>query len=244
MKSMEQLAKPNGLHLSLFAVSSDGSIGREVAVAKLGLLYADHTTICGSYGSILHAFHPDFPPDFISPDEVLEFMDVFVVVGRRILSASERQQIESGTAFVRQNLRKVKGDARRLHPAIRRLLAGFRDQIKAFLPVVAEQIGLNRLKEVVDAGEMEIRPLSLAKGLDTVTQSYINAVREEIEEGASYPLFDDTTAGKVQQAAAAGLIVPNQQSTSRARSAPIVAQLFDRFPLFETASVNELHDIR
>ena len=230
----------------------------DLAMVKVGLLYADQVKLCSPGASVLSGmadyaeastkerarlvvkFLPDLQPS-MSP-EAIRFFEA--VVGMR--SRRENRLIPEKT---RQEI-----------------LAMVKAQEGELEAMVLEQhraAGIHGFREAVKSGRLEIHPFrqttaeaiieatlrgrgNLLHGIDLVDLlvEYIDEVSGAVTDGSTYPVFDDLTSDLVAEAVNAGLITAADHAAHRSRYGGISNDLLQRLPLFETASLSDIMDIR
>jgi hypothetical protein len=119
--------------------------------------------------------------------------------------------------------------------------------------------GIEGFREAVGSGVLEIHPFrqtsaeavieamirgrgNLLYGIDLahMLEEYIEQASGALENSATYPLFDDLTGDFVAEAIRAGLISASEASTARGRYSGISADLLQRLPMFETATLSDV----
>src|SRR5215218_8897151 len=113
--------------------------------------------------------------------------------------------------------------------------------------------GIEGFRETVKSGFLEVHSFretsaeailaavirgrgSLLAGVDLldVLIEYIDLVSAAVEDGSTYPLFDDLTGDFVAEAVRAGLIATSEMTTASGRYGGLTGDLLRRLPLFET----------
>jgi hypothetical protein len=79
---------------------------------------------------------------------------------------------------------------------------------------------------------------------DEIYDEYEDRIYATVQDGTTYPLFDDKTGNIVGEAVRRGLILPSQGAFARGRHGGLSGDLLQRLPLFERASVAEVLNIR
>ena len=158
-------------------------------------------------------------------------------------------------------------DKRRVNKKTRKEILGMVKEQEAELEaMVLEQhqaAGIEGFREAVRSNRLEIHPFrqtsaeaiveatlrgggNIAHGFDLVDllEEYLDLATEAIEDGLTYPVFDDLTGDFVAEAVRAGLINPSENSTASGRYGGITSDLLRRLPLFETANLSDVLDVR
>lgn len=79
---------------------------------------------------------------------------------------------------------------------------------------------------------------------DETYEEYLNTVMSTVQDGRTYPLFDDLTGDIVNEGVRNGVISPSQAARARSRHGGLSGDLIQNLPLFEEAGVSEILDIR
>lgn len=162
---------------------------------------------------------------------------------------------------------KSREEYRRVKKRTRKEILGMvAEREKELYAMVLEQhraAGIEGFREAVSSGRLEIYPFrqgsaeaiveatlrgggNLLYGVDLVDilDEYIDQVSATLEDGSTYPVFDDRTGDFVAAAVGAGLINASENSTARGGYGSISSDLLRRLPLFETVSLSEILDVR
>lgn len=234
------------------------NLREDLALTKATLLYADHVKLCSVGSSVLTGiaeyaeastekrarlvvrFLPDLQPSF-TPDEIHFFEAVVGLRGR-----AEKRRINQRTR------REILG-----------MVAEQQEELDAMVLEQHEAAGIHGFREAVKSGRLEIHPFretsaeavveamlsgggNLLYGIDLVDvlDEYIDQVSGAVADGSTYPVFDDLTGDFVAEAVRAGLITATETGVDRSRYGGISSDLLRRLPLFETASLSDIMDIR
>jgi hypothetical protein len=77
-----------------------------------------------------------------------------------------------------------------------------------------------------------------------ITQDFLTQLEAVVQDPAKYPMFDDFTGNLVRLGIEAGQINTSSATTQRAKAVGLAAELISKLPTFESASANEVIDIR
>jgi hypothetical protein len=239
---------------------STGGLGlrEDLALAKAALLYADHVKLCSAGSSVLSGmaefaeasteerarlvvrFLPELQPSM--PPATIAFFEA--VVGMR--GREEKRRVNKKTR--------------------KEILGMVKEQEAELEAMVLEQhqaAGIEGFREAVRSNRLEIHPFrqtsaeaiveatlrgggNIAHGFDLVDllEEYLDLATGAIEDGLTYPVFDDLTGDFVAEAVRAGLITPSESGTAAGRYGGITSDLLRRLPLFETVNLSEILAIR
>ena len=256
-------APGGGLHFTVGSAAGHGSAGaldlrEDLALVKASLLYADRVKLCSVGSSVLSGiaefeeaspeararlvvrFLPDLQPS-MSPQEIYFFEAAF---GLR--SREEKRKIPKKTR--------------------KKLLTMVQEQHEALEAMVVEQhraAGIEGFREAVASGALEVHPFRQASpealleatirgggdllgGLDLadVLEEFLEQAMGAVEDGFTYPLFDDLTGDFVAEAVRHGLVRVSEAAAQRGRHGGLSGDLLRRLPTFEEATLAEILDVR
>jgi hypothetical protein len=227
------------LHITVGAAPQSGlDLTHELRLLKAGLLYADKVTLC-SLSSALMAVLPYFTT--WQDKDMLEFT-------YRTAKALN-QNPESVRIFIEQyqHLQKKKFRTRQELIALQEIKRDFEllrlefsEQIKQLL-IDANAEGLF---SAIQSGLVEIQSFDFGKNRRNEVEQYISAITKTVLSGDTYPLLDDETGSLVKLIIEAGKIVPLGTTITKAKQAGLSSSLFEKLPLFDEASVDDIIQIR
>jgi hypothetical protein len=105
----------------------------------------------------------------------------------------------------------------------------------------AGAVGINRAKE---SGLLTLHSLGETGSFDDIVNEFLDVVANSVSNGSTYPLFDEQTSGLVRAGIEEGKITVSDKGIDRSKHSRLAAHLFERLPLFDAASVDEILDIR
>lgn len=108
---------------------------------------------------------------------------------------------------------------------------------------LAESSGWNQLLSAVDEGIVTIHSFDITSA-DAVISQFVNTVEQALTKEITYPLFDSLTYDLIQEVIHSGKIKVNSVREASAKHAALSKNLFERLPLFEKATIDEILDIR
>lgn len=234
----------------------------ELELLKAALLYADRVKLCSVGASfmsslndldnpsfkdkltLMREFLPMTNPD-ATPEELEKGYKLIDALGgsraqRRALNTRVKQEghkvIDEGWKglenIVQEQFRTVRG-AEEFRVALRSGLV----ELHPFRRI--STVGIIRMGMEVSSG------LSLSELYsDEIYDEYEDRIYATVQDGTTYPLFDDKTGNIVEEAIRRKLILPSQGAVARGRHGGLSGDLLQRLPLFERASVAEVLNIR
>lgn len=251
------------MHFTIGSAAGYDSVGEldlreDLALVKATLLYADRVKLCSVGSSILSGiaefqesslqaraqlvvkFLSNLQPS-MTPQEIYFFE---AVVGLR--SREERRRVPKKTQ--------------------RKILGMVDEQREGLEDMVVEQhraAGIEGFREAVRSGALEVHPFrqtsaeavveatiqgggDLIGGLDLadLLEEFLEQATSAVEDGSTYPLFDDLTGDFVAEAIRYGYVSVSETGVARGRHSGLSADLFQRLPLFEQAMLSDILAIR
>jgi hypothetical protein len=230
----------------------------DLALVKASLLYADRVKLCSLGASVLSGI-AQFQE--VSTEEQAKLVVRFLP---DLEPSMNSQQIHFFEAAVGLRGREEK---RRISKRTRReILAMVSESGGELEAMVLEQhraAGIEGFREAVNSGVLEVHPFrqtsaqslieatirgggNLLYGLDLtdLLKEFLDQVKSAVEDGFTYPMFDDLTGDFVAEAIRLGLIRSSKASIARGQYSGLSGELLQRLPLFEEATVAEVLDIR
>lgn len=231
------------LHITVGAVPQGGfNLTHELRLLKAGLLYADKVKLC----SLSSAMVVTLPYLSTLPDkEILEFA--------RIAAKSKllNQNPETVEAYI-EKYQQLQRKKYRTSQELIWLQKGKKqfDKTRQELGKVVEQLLEQLLKDAnaeglfsaIQSGLVEIQSFDFEQ--DNEVEQYISAISDTVLSGETYPLLDDLTGNLIRLAIKDGKIVPLGTTIARAKQTGLFSGLFERLPLFDEATVDEIIEIR
>ncbi|MGA7732311.1 MAG: hypothetical protein WCD37_13710, partial [Chloroflexia bacterium] len=139
---------------------------------------------------------------------------------------------------------KLRSDEARMVAHFDKMFNSSWDDMKALFEQQAEQAGAEGLFTALQSGLLELHPFDVAGQDADVASQFVSVIGDAIADGTTYPLFDDSTGGLVQASINEGKMKVSDSAVARAKHGALVGDLFERLPLFDNASVEEILDIR
>jgi hypothetical protein len=89
----------------------------------------------------------------------------------------------------------------------------------------------------------ERRPIMEVRS-DPLLQEFLEGMISAVSGGASLPLFDEQISSLINAGVREGKIIPNRSATSQAKHSALAADLLEKLPHFEHASIDQVLAIR
>jgi hypothetical protein len=225
------------LHITVGAAPQGGfDLTHELRLLKAALLYADKVRLC----SLSSAVSVLLPYLGILPDK--EILDLTLYAAKAL-----HQEPENVATVINiyQQLRMKKRRSRQEILAYHKVKKQL-DKVRENFGAVAEKLLVDAkaddLFSALQSGMVEIQSFDFNK--DTVAEQYVSVISEAVLSGQTYLLLDDFTGNLIRLAIKEGLIVPLGTTIIKAKQTGLSSGLFERLPLFDDATVDEIIDIR
>src|SRR5215204_137358 len=237
----------NSLHITVAAAPESQSgnpriIDHDLRMVKASILYADKVKLCSLSTSLVNKLFimGESPQtdaekaemlmaiiDFMKPmglvvDDSLikELLPIYINVhkiGPHVLPRAERKKFDHFTNIINQ----------------------FWQQLSDLSMNHALNIGLNEIKTATKQGILEIHQFEQFDD----PYEYFSEVENFLSSAATHPMLDEQTNNLVRLALMEGKIEIKKNPNQRSKQASLVANLFDRLPVFDI-KMDELLDLR
>ncbi len=133
------------------------------------------------------------------------------------------------------------------------------EYINTKFPTLNLEFANTELKTAVNSGLLEIHRfelnenenigLSFLRGtfqesLRNISKEFLDEILESVNKNSTYPLFDNATGNLVNLAVNAGELKINQTRIAQAKQSKLAAEVLQRLPVFDDASMSEILDVR
>ncbi len=222
----------SGLHIFVGAWPSwkqNISLAGELPILKSALLYADKVTYCSVTAAELQRRVKSVREN-LTPDGLLHFTDSLI---------AEATDTDVETLRARKpKTAEQRAAAIRAEQTSHEICQYYYDEVDK----EAVEAGLFQLSVPSEAGVLEISQLE-GTGID-LFKSYIREVVDNVWSGTAYPMLDLETADQLSHAISRGAPPPSRPLTDQAKHVNLSSDLLRRLPLFDSASIDEILDIR
>ena len=233
------------LHITVGAAPESGfttandfgvTLAHDMRLVKAALLYADQVTLCSVAGSLVQAV---LSAKDLTADEFVDLVMAWAPFltddpdNARAALASLRYAAKRPPQTDEQIVDKLFHEGL-LHKPLR--------EWRRKMTELHAASGVEELQRAIATGLVELRPLD--GDAEAMTLQYFEFVKEAVTDGQTYPLFDEPTGGLVRASIRDGVLSVSGVRTARGRHIGLAANLLERLPLFDEASVDEVVDIR
>jgi hypothetical protein len=227
----------NLLHITVGAAPQGSfNLTHELRLLKAGLLYADKVKLC----SLSSAVALTLPYLSILPDkELLELAQHAAKALNKNPQTIEAfidkyQQLQKKKYRTPQELIMLQNSKNQFDKT--------RKELDKVVVNLLKDANADGLFSAIQSGLVEIQSFDFQK--DNAVEQYISVISDAVLSGETYPLFDDITGNLVRLAIEAGIIVPLGTKITKAKQTGLSSGLFEKLPLFDEASVDEIIEIR
>lgn len=219
---------------------------RDLQMVKAALLYADHAKLVSMSSALLVYVANMFN---VSPGDRLAFLKKIVPFQSEEMKKNLTDLVSTFEYASRRKYSKRGQEIlKRLNITIAEL---FEKQQEKVMEAVSE-VGGDGIIEAMDSGLLDVhsfgpvvdRILEKTISPDELMFEYINAASGALLDVQTYPVFDEETSEIIKDQVEEGRITPPERRISRTKEVALAADLLQRLPLFELATVREVLDIR
>lgn len=224
------------------------NLHNDLQMVKAALLYADHAKLVSLSSSALLEF---VKVAELPKSERLAFLKGHI---HWFKSDEARQNVaELIRAFEDANKRRYSRRGREELRELQEIVDDlWRQRQQTTANLIGEQIGAAGIIDALQSGLLEIhafdtlldRIISTDISEDALKLDYIKAISPALTDSQTYALFDEDTSGIITQRVTAGDIKIEAKGMVRGKEVALAADLLARLPLFESASISEVLDIR
>lgn len=241
------------------------SLEHDLRLVKAALLYADDVTLYSPAASMLLSIHGIKK---LRPDEKLAFLEEFVpyAIGDKQQADGLRQNLR--LLRLAQRDRYAPRDVRELVGSLERVMEW--DEICAVADRQLQESQAIGLVTAIKKGRLHVHDFLKARGQsktqsaaeligqaglskeqrqagrwgDDVIREYMRVMNQAVSNSWTYPLFDEEIGGIVSAGVREGAITVSEAGMTRGKHISLAADLLERLPLFDRATVDEVLDIR
>lgn len=239
------------LHITIGSAPLAGlaaAVRKDLALVKAALLYADRVTLRSPTTTMLIAVAALRNPTF---HEKVDFLAHLAPVLDGAAGEKMARDLLGGLAVAnREQRRKLEGG---LRPAF--------DALKAKATEMLNSWGANDLIRAAQLDILDVKSFDMGQGggvVSSVRQAagssdtedpdialqYMAGVLEDIRTPGTFPLLDTQTRQIVSAGVRAAVFSFTDAEVKKGRHVALAGHIFDRLPVFERASIDELLDIR
>lgn len=255
---MRAMEKP--FHITVCALPVSGArLDNELRFVKAAILYGDRVRLYSSIASAVLTMH-DFKD--MSLSEQVSLLEAFLL-SQKNLSPDQIQTLNL-LKLARQVIanRNKGGDFYKGYLAMKREMPkiiekNFDNYDSLFQSsriselksaIAAEILDVHKFEAIGDTRDIVIGIANDSFGSDEyileLAMNYTTEIFETVQNGQTYPLFDDKTGEILRLGIDAGLITPSPIRVEQGKETGLASDLIERLPLFDEASIPEILDIR
>lgn len=241
------------LHITIGTAVADASINLEhdLRLVKAALLYADSVKLCSLKSTFVTAV---LQLGDLKPKEQVLFLES---IAPKLIQDKQLRSLMAAIGQYKETYRvkivedkgsfSVQGPSQadlhlrsRLERLISQAWVGIKESINEMAKAAGAE-GINRAKE---SGLLTLHSLGDTGNFDDIVTEFLDVIANSVSNGSTYPLFDEQTSDLVRAGIKEGRITVSDVGIDRSKHSRLAAHLFERLPLFDAASVDEILDIR
>ena len=232
-----------------------------MGLLKAALLYADRVKLCSVGASFMSALDDLRNMDLKGKSNIVR-QAMAHIPGATHESLEQTYRILDAASGSRRGSSRRGVTGPKLFEARRLIETGWQP-IKHKVEEQFRAVGGEGFDEALQSGLVELHPFTSISpegivemgrrgnlgippniNADETYNQYVARIYQTVQDGRTYPLFDDLTGNIVGEAIRNGLIQPSQGEVARGRHGGLSGDLLQRLPLFEKSSIAEVLDIR
>jgi len=232
----------NNLNIIVGTLPTGGlDLHKELSLIKAGILYGDKIIL---YNLKANLFQMVAALGQAPDDEQLELIvDLIPILLKdedeisRILNSIEHYKTLNK---IKHPDNKTFIERQKLNNIVRTCLSDLRNNMLE----LCYNAGLNEVAIAIKNNLLEIKDFDVNNKNDFVIKEFIRELAKSINESNAYPLFDYEMSDIMKAAINEGMIQFPNKGIKRGNDINLVYNLFERLPLFENATMDEIVDIR
>lgn len=247
-------------HITIGTTPIEGvDLSQDLRLVKAAILYGDKVKLCSAMSSVLHMMHgfermkfgqqidlmAALLPAVVKDQHELRQMSILIDVCRKLVGKKHKNASENKLTL------QMKGALAELWERTIQQNRAFTqpEAVRGIERAISEGIlELHVFKRFDDTSELIQRVVNDALAdRETVRElmfEYLDLITEAVQNGETYPMFDDETGRMLKAFAEVGDMVASPASIAQSKQSTLAADLLKRLPLFDEASVPEVIDIR
>ncbi|HEY8602326.1 MAG TPA: hypothetical protein VIL85_28140 [Thermomicrobiales bacterium] len=242
-----------------YSINSD----HDLRLVKAALLYADSATLYSMTTSwqmsLLQvknltlqekiAFVKLMMPTISSDDEEYGSLRQLLrrydqIMRRPQPNREERQVIKNTEAVVHLTIPRIEAELERLRPAeiMRAVESGFL-RVHDFVSSYSDDKA-RLAAEMIRQGAPDEQARGSRAWTDAMAEQYYQIISNTLSDNSTYPLFDEEAGGLIGAALREGALKVSDAGLVRGKHSGLAADILERLPQFEYATVSDILDIR
>jgi len=247
-------------HITIGTTPAEGvDLSQDLRLVKAAILYGDKAKLCSAASSIMLVAQRF---DKMKTDQQIDLLSAMLPLV--IENQFELQQLTGFITLYKQLMRKKhKGAAEyRLQSQMKKGMAELWEQAIQKHSAFMQPEAVRGIEKAISDGILELHifdqfndtsetikklannSLADRETVRTLMFEYLELVTEAVQNGQTYPMFDDETGKMLKAFMEAGSLVASPASIAQSKQSALAADLLKRLPLFDEATVNEVIDIR
>jgi hypothetical protein len=225
-------------------------VQHDVRMVKAALLYADRITLVSSqtattfelirldWDSLTREQQREALVEYFRSERGARYVDP-------VIADSVRTDLDKYLRLTSRSRIALSRKQRQHVQMFERYLDGQRETMSNYYRTRAEQTGITELADLQRRGLLEIYKFEHdLEDHEACAYEFADTLIAAIESLSSYLMFDDDAAAVIRERLAELETMPTEQSIVRARETGFAADLLDRLPNLENATVSEIVQLR
>lgn len=230
----------NDLHITIVTSPSGGtSLAHDLNLVKAAILYADHATIYSATTSMILTM---LTVGLQSPEQRADFVAQMLDVVATDEAQKKALRVLLHNYQVFRKKKRLRPDQVRVVEETGKLLDNAWTEMAKKIEDIAINAGAEGIIKAVQSGRVDIGYIDVSQS--DLAGDFTRVIGQAITDTKTYPLFDEFISDLASAGIREGLIEVSKAAASRSRHVGLAANLFDRIPLFDAATVDEVLDIR
>ncbi|MFA7361933.1 MAG: hypothetical protein WC139_12950 [Candidatus Kapaibacterium sp.] len=232
----------NILNIAVGTLPTGGlDLHKELSLIKAGILYGDKITL---YNLKANLFQMIAVLTQVSEGEQLALIENLIPTLlndenqiSRILNSIEHYKTLNK---IKHPTKKIFIERQKLKNTLSISLNGLRDNLLE----LCYNAGLNEIAIAIKNQLLEIKDFDVNQKNNLLIKEFITELAKSIDDSNTYPLFDYEMSDIMKTAISEGMIQFPNKGIKRGNNINLVYNLFERLPLFENTTMDEIVDIR
>lgn len=247
-------------HITIGTAPAKGvDLSDDLRLVKAAILYGDKAKLCSAMSSAMCMMHRFGQMKTEQQIDLLIFSLPFYIKDQ-----VELQEVMNSVALYKRMVSKKHKGAReyRLEARMRKGIKELWERTVQQHSQFAQPEAVRGIESAINEGVLELHIFNEFKDtpeifkklvtnslndpdtVEAVMSEYLDLVTVAVQKGETYPMFDDLTGRVLKDLAESGGISASPASIAQSKQTALAADLLQRLPIFDDATVPEVMDIR
>lgn len=236
------------LHITVAAVpnaefGNPRILDHDLRLTKASILYADQVKLCSMGSWLATCFHLTGSLPFNEAQQLETIIGLASAVSPYDSNAANiLPELQKYLLLFKRNPITLTKKERQKRNDFKKKLPEFWEPLRAKFIEIPANFGFSEIQLAANKGLLEIHPFSSSIN-DEIVQEYLSAVEDLLSSSSTHPMLDEQTSDLVRLALQEGKMSIGNNAARRSKQTGLVADLFDRLPVFDI-KMDELLDLR